>query len=134
MLESYSLARAIVCGSLPEKMRAFVAYKIGMVCDKSLRIKQNTYIESVKKVKIGSGVLINHGVHFYTGLNNNSQIIIGNNVAIGLDAMITTNSHAIGASNKRWSINKSESVFIEDGVWVGANATILPGVIVRRGG
>lgn len=117
-----------------EKIRVFVAYKIGMVRDRSLRIKHNTYIESVKKVKIGSGVLINHGVHFYTGLNNNSQIIIGNNVAIGLDAMITTNSHTIGGSNKRWSENKSESVLIEDGVWIGTRATILPGVIVRRGG
>lgn len=134
MLESYSLTRALVCSGLPEKIRAYIAYKVGMTVDKSIRIKRNVYIESLKKVKVGSGVLINHGVHLYTGLNNDAQIIIGNNVAIGLDSMITTNSHIIGNENKRWGTNTSRSVIIEDGVWIGANVTILPGVTICRGG
>ena len=134
MLESYSLTRALVCSGLPEKIRAYIAYKVGMTVDKSIRIKRNVYIESLKKVKVGSGVLINHGAHLYTGLNNDAQIIIGNNVAIGLDSMITTNSHIIGNENKRWGTNTSRSVIIEDGVWIGANVTILPGVTICRGG
>lgn len=82
MLESYSLTRPLVCSGLTEKIRAYIAYKVGMTVDKSIRIKGNVYIESLEKVKVGSGVLINHGVHLYTGLNNASQIIIGNNVLI----------------------------------------------------
>ena len=96
--------------------------------------KRNVYIESLKKVKAGNGVLINHGVHLYIGLNNDSQITIGNNVAIGLDSIITTNSHIIGNREKRWRTNTGKSVVIEDGVWIGANVTILPGVTIGGGG
>ena len=133
MLEPYSLTRALVCSGLPEKIRAYIAYKVGMTVDESIRIKRIVYIESLKKVKVGSGVLINHGVHLYTGLNNASQIIIGNNVAIGLDSVITTNSHIIGNREKRWGTNTRTSVVIEDGVWIGANVTILSGVTIGGG-
>lgn len=78
--------------------------------------------------------LINSGVHIYTGFYNDSQVIIGNNVAIGLDTCITTNSHIVGDSNLRWGENTSRSVIIEEGAWIGANTTILQGVIIGRGG
>lgn len=47
--------------------------------------------------------------------------------------MITTNSHIIGNREKRWGTNTSTSVVIEDGVWIGANVTILPGVTIGGG-
>lgn len=83
---------------------------------------------------MGRECLINNGVHIYTGFYNDSEVIIGNKVAIGLDSCITTNSHTIGPSNHRWGDNTSQTVVIEDGVWVGANVTILPGVTIGRGG
>ena len=72
-------------------------------------------------------------VSIYTGFCNDSQVIIGDNVAIGLDTCITTNSHMIGNSNQRWGENTSKSVTVEDGVWIGANVTVLQGVTIGRG-
>ena len=61
-------------------------------------------------------------------------MIIGDNVAIGLDTCITTNSHMIGNSYQRWGENTSKAVTVEDGVWIGANVTVLQGVTISRGG
>ena len=60
-------------------------------------------------------------------------MIIGDNVAIGLDTCITTNSHMIGNSYQRWGENTSKAVTVEDGVWIGANVTVLQGVTISRG-
>lgn len=105
-----------------------------MVSDRSVRFGKDIFIENPYKVKVGSGSFINNGVHIYTGVHNSSLVIIGNNVGIGLDSCIVTNSHHIGASNKRWAEDYSESITIEDGVWIGANVTVLPGVTIKKGG
>lgn len=51
-----------------------------------------------------------------------------------MDSRIITNSHIIDIPEQRWGTNISESVVIEDGVWIGANVTVLPGVTISRGG
>ena len=73
-------------------------------------------------------------IYIYIGFCNDSQVIIGDNVAIGLDTCITTNSHMISNSYQRWGENTSKAVTVEDGVWIGANVTVLQGVTISRGG
>lgn len=51
-----------------------------------------------------------------------------------MDSCIITNSHIIGSAGQRWGENVSESVIIDDGVWIGANVTVLPGVMICKGG
>ena len=40
----------------------------------------------------------------------------------------------MGECDKRWGTNTCNSVIIEYGVWIGAKVTILPGVVIHRGG
>ncbi len=83
---------------------------------------------------IGSNCLVNHFVGFYTGQNGNSHITIGNNVAVGMGTKFITNSHVIGDSEKRAGDGTVGDIVVEDGVWIGANVTVLQGVRIGKGG
>ncbi len=128
------IKRAVICSNLPSRFRARFASFCGVAENANIRFGKNIFIEALHKVKIGKDCLINNGVHIYTGFYNDSKVTIGNNVAVGLDSCITTNSHIIGNSSQRWGDNTSQSVTIEDGVWIGANVTILQGVNIGCGG
>lgn len=130
----FRFVRAVLCHNLPSKFRVICAYLYGTALSTDIRFGKNIYIEAPNKVYIGKGSTINSGVHIYTGICNDSKVVIGERVGIGLDSRIITNSHIIDIPEQRWGTNISESVVIEDGVWIGANVTVLPGVTISRGG
>jgi acetyltransferase-like isoleucine patch superfamily enzyme len=48
--------------------------------------------------------------------------------------MIITTRHPYGDSQQRWAkISIGAHTLVEDGVWIGTNVTLLPGVTVGRG-
>ena len=68
-----------------------------------------------------------------------NKIIIGNNVLTGKKVLITDNAH--GASD-RFTIDtppmsrplySKGPVIIEDNVWIGEKASIMPGVHIHKG-
>jgi acetyltransferase-like isoleucine patch superfamily enzyme len=86
-------------------------------------------------IVIGNGCSIGNNAHI-TAVNN---ILIGDNVLTGKYILITDNSH--GESNielldippaKRPLASKGQ-VIIEDNVWIGEKASILPNVTIGRG-
>lgn len=87
------------------------------------------------QIVIGDNVSMNADCHI--GAIN--KIIIGNNVLMGSRVFITDHSHGDGslietdiAPNKRALYSKG-TVIIEDNVWIGEGAVILPGVKIGRG-
>jgi maltose O-acetyltransferase len=66
-------------------------------------------------------------------LNLSASITIGNGVVIGHHVVIVTDTHDYGDPAMRGGPRRSLPVRIGDGVWIGARATILPGVTVGRG-
>jgi maltose O-acetyltransferase len=80
-------------------------------------------------LSIGQGTRINSP--FYAELN--APIAIGSHVAIGHHVVLITSDHDTGNALDRSGAIKTAGIIIEDGAWVGARATILPGVIVGRG-
>lgn len=128
------LARMILCSNLPSRLRAKYAFFWGITVDDKVRFGKNLFIEAPHKLTIGQECIINNGVHIYTGFCNDSKVVIGNKVGVGLDSLITTNSHIIGPSSQRCGNNTSQTVVIEDGVWIGANVTVLQGVTIGHGG
>ena len=78
-----------------------------------------------ENVSVGSDFGINYGV-FILGA---CKIIIGNNVVISARAMLID----AGLDAKKYCTNykasyKNAPIIIEDSVWIGAGAIILPGV------
>lgn len=53
---------------------------------------------------------------------------------IGPEVRFVCATHEIGDEIKRAGRNKYGSITVEEGVWIGAGTTILPGVKIARGG
>jgi len=86
-------------------------------------------------INIGDGVSVGEDAHI-TCIN---KIIIGNNVLMGKKVLITDNSHGNSekstlyiAPSKRLLHSKGP-VIIEDNVWIGEKASIMPGVCIGKG-
>jgi len=91
--------------------------KIGSHCT----LGQNVYIG--KKVVIGSNCKIQNNVSIFTGVE------IGNNVFIGPGTTFTNVKFPDARVDQH---DHFEDTIIEDGVSIGANATILPGITIHE--
>ena len=87
------------------------------------------------EIIIGNNCSINEDSHV-TAINS---IRIGNNVRIGKKVLITDNAHGASlpelmdiAPNKRPLYSKGP-VLIDDNVWIGEKASIMPGVHIGKG-
>jgi maltose O-acetyltransferase len=84
------------------------------------------------KLILRSGTWISQNSTFYTTLE--SKIFIGRNCDIGPSSCFLCGTHLISSSStRRAGRNISKDINIEDGVWIGANVTILPGVTIGTG-
>lgn len=63
----------------------------------------------------------------------NAPVRIGRRVGIGNDVVIVTSTHRLGSAEQRCGPLESRPVTIEDGAWIGARATLLPGVTIGFG-
>lgn len=84
---------------------------------------------SGSNIEIKNGAFINHN----TFINCDEKVTIGNNVYIAFDVLITTNSHEVGNPTQRAQGTRRLPIAIGDGSWIGARATILPGVSIGEG-
>ena len=82
-----------------------------------------------QKLKIGENCLITCPLY----LDANAEIIIGDHVAIGHHTIIITTDHAYNSTGRRCGISLCRQIVVEDGSWIGARATILPGVTIGKG-
>lgn len=61
------------------------------------------------------------------------SIYIGKNVHVAMRCTFVTSSHELNNSERRAGKVIHLPIHIEDGCWIGANATILPGVTIGNG-
>ncbi len=62
-----------------------------------------------------------------------APITIGDQVYIGHHAVFITTNHEIGNAIQRCGVWRCAPIVIENGAWIGARATILPGVTIGAG-
>ena len=85
------------------------------------------YTDFGRNITIGKDVFINSGCHF----QDQGGIEIGDDVLIGQQVVIATLNHDFNPEERG---NMSPSpVKIGNKVWIGAHATILPGVTIGDG-
>jgi maltose O-acetyltransferase len=83
-----------------------------------------------KKISLGDHVFVNTGC-FYDGLD---RVVIGNNVALGPFVRLITGTHEIGPKSRRCTGTvRTGPIMIEEGCWIGAGVTVLPGVTIGSG-
>ncbi len=80
-------------------------------------------------ISIGDNCWINYGVTF----DNAAKITIDSDCLIGPQVLFVTSSHDIGPAERRGGPPTSGPILVGRGCWIGARATILPGVSVGAG-
>ncbi len=92
------------------------------------RIKPGLTIRG-KDLVIEGDSLINYNCF----IDASAPVTIGKTVSIAFGVMICTSTHEIGKETDKAGKTLRLPVKIEDGCWIGANSTILPGVTVGKG-
>ncbi|WP_195575074.1 DapH/DapD/GlmU-related protein [Paenibacillus sp. 1001270B_150601_E10] len=82
------------------------------------------YTDFGKNIWIGKNVFINTGCSF----QDRGGIKIGNGSMIGMNVTIATLNHGLPLDTRNTTY--PSPVIIGENVWIGSNATIIPGVII----
>ncbi len=106
--------------------RKFFYGLAGMKIGKDSTIHMWANFFQPKNIKIGEGTII--GDHVF--LDGRVKLTIGNHVDIASDVLIYNSEHDIEAEDFS---AREESVEIDDYVFIGPRAIILPGVKIGRG-
>jgi acetyltransferase-like isoleucine patch superfamily enzyme len=114
-------------------LRPAVYRLIGVRIGPQTRIYGKMEIEGVgdvlANVSIGAQCLLTTPIY----LNASGEIRIGDCVTLGHHVVVITDDHRMDDPERRGGERFSRPVIMEAGVWVGARATILPGVTLGRG-
>ncbi len=96
----------------------------GSVIDETTTVFIPFYTNFGQFIKIGNNVFINHACSFL----DMGGITIDDNVLIGPKVNLITENHPLDPVNRRALVSKP--IVIQRNAWIGAAATILPGVTV----
>lgn len=81
------------------------------------------------RLKTGDNVFINRACFFdFTG-----KVYLGSGVSVAHGVTFTTAHHEIGPPEKRAGKITPKDIRVGNGAWIGANATIMPGVTIGNG-
>ena len=107
-----------------EEIREIMGRLTGKKIDDSFRLFPPFYTDFGKNITIGKDVFINSGCHF----QDQGGITIGDGSLIGHNVVLATINHDLAPSRNRK--NHYAPIKIGSHVWIGSNATVLPGVTV----
>ena len=111
----------------PEKLRALFSKLIGKPVDETFRLFPPFYTDCGKNITLGKNIFINMGCKF----QDQGGIFIGDGTLIGHNVVLATVNHAMPAQER--ATMHLAPIHIGRQVWIGSNATILPGVTVGDG-
>ena len=81
-----------------------------------------------KNTTLGDHVYLN----FLCTILDNSEVRIGSHAMIGPGVQIYTAAHPLRAADRNEGWEVAKPVAIEDNVWIGGSAILLPGVTIGR--
>lgn len=120
-------AQLNACYHEPEEIRDLFSELIGKHVDSSFSLFPPFYSDFGKNITVGKNVFINSGCRF----QDQGGITIGDGALIGHNVVLATLNHDFSPTNR--STLHPAPIVIGKNVWVGANATIVPGVTIGNG-
>jgi acetyltransferase-like isoleucine patch superfamily enzyme len=111
----------------PEEVVRLMSELTGREVDESFGLFPPFNTDCGKNLILGKRVFINSGCKF----QDQGGLTIGDDVLIGHNVVIATLNHAFSPEHR--GDLEPQPVRIGNRVWVGANATILPGVTIGDG-
>lgn len=111
------------------QIRAALLRLNGASIGKNCFIRGGLQIQEKFAIVIGDEVFVNSGCCF----DLSAPIMIGNRVQLAYQVTLVTGGHEIGPHESRAGAHCPQPIHIQDGAWIGARATILPGVTIGAG-
>ena len=111
----------------PEELAALFAELTGRPTPEGFALFPPFNSDCGKNIHLGENVFINSGCKF----QDQGGIYIGDRSLIGHNVVLATLNHSLDPA-KRSSLEPAP-IHIEEDVWIGSNATVLPGVRIGRG-
>ncbi|MFT3674396.1 MAG: DapH/DapD/GlmU-related protein [Chitinophagaceae bacterium] len=118
------LVQQLNASSGPEEIRKILSEITGAAVDETVVIFPPISINYGKHLNIGRNVFINFNCTFLTL----GGIVIEDNVLIGPDVKIISEGHSLAAAERESLV--PGKVHIKQNAWIGAGATILPGICI----
>lgn len=115
------------CYHTPEEIREIMQRLTGRPIDDGFGLFPPFYTDCGKNIKFGKNVFLNSGCRF----QDQGGITIGDNSLIGHNVVLATLNHDFEPSH-RGNLHPAPIV-IGKNVWIGANATVCPGVTIGDG-
>lgn len=95
---------------------------------------QNVVVESPFYCSYGRHIFI--GDHSYLNFGctilDNNEVWVGRHVMIGPSVQIYTAAHALSVVARNKGLETAKKIVINDNVWIGGGAIILPGVVIEE--
>ncbi len=111
----------------PPDLQDILRQLVGSLGEESL-IWPPFYCSYGKNIHLGEHVFLN----YMCVILDNNTIRIGSHVMIGPAVQIYTAAHPIQAEPRNQGLEVAKPITIEDNVWIGGGAILLPGVRVGR--
>ena len=108
----------------PEEIRQIMSEITGKPVDETFRLFPPFYTDCGKNITIGKNVFINSACHF----QDQGGVTIEDGCLIGPQVEFATINHGQDPAHR--SDNHLAPIHLTKGVWIGAHATILPGVTI----
>jgi len=111
----------------PEERVEIMSRITGRTVPASFRVFPPFTTDCGKNLRLGERVFVNSGCRF----QDQGGITIGDDALIGHNVVIATLNHDLDPGQR--GTTAPRPVVIGDRVWIGANATVLPGVTIGDG-
>lgn len=111
----------------PEEIREIFFRLTGKPVDETFGLFPPFSTDCGKNIHVGKNVFINSGCRF----QDQGGIFIGDGVLIGHNVVLATLNHDVDPEKR--SDMYPEPIRIGNNVWIGAQATVLPGVTIGDG-
>lgn len=127
--QAKSLLRRYNLAETEQERQALLRHLLGAIGSHSV-IEPPFYCSYGRNIYLGEHVYLN----FSCTILDNNEIRIGNYVMIGPNVQLYTAAHALTAVERNQGWETAKPIVIEDNVWLGGGAIILPGVVIGRNG
>ena len=108
----------------PYKLKVAILKKFGAKIGAGLIIKPKVRIKNPWRLTVGDNCWIGESVW----IDNLEDVAIGNNVSLSQGALLLTGNHDYTLPDFPYRLGK---IVIEDGVWIGAQSVVCPGVTCK---
>jgi len=122
--QTFSLLAKLNTSTHVDDVRAILSAIIGTAVDESTTVFPPFHTNVGRNIILGKNVFINHACSFL----DLGGITIEDEVMIGPRVNITSENHPVDVATRKTML--PAAVLIQKNAWIGAGATILPGVTV----